>query len=555
MSNLHRLQWIDAQIRAGAYPNARALAEAFEISRRQALRDFEYLRDSLGAPLEYSALHRGFTYSSAAFTLPGPYVTPAQQSLLGSLAAYYTNVAASDSRFGAAYADMAGLLQRLGGPSGAPAAGGGAPAASLLAPYRAMVELPAGALPPAIQPYWRGEAGPGAIACEFADPDGFLGALLGSGARFAIRWPAWLRARFLHRLDQLTELHASAVDVTRPVTPPAVSSGQQAEPRRNDPMKKSTGARFTPGWTSYVGAVRGVLTAAGMTDLSYPMLMGTTGMAFHLIMAEDCCVSSVTVYDWPFEHQSALDRLGVLSETFTAMPEDATYEAARRRAVTNIKAGVDRGVGAVLWGVDTGEFGAVYGYDDDDGVFLVSGCFGDHGMSQPILYENVGKTFEGAPMLHYQIPVERTAIDPARAYASSLRYYIRHTEATTHVAPRYKSGLLAYDNWVGALRSGKFQHLGLRYNTTVYAEAKGCAAAYLKQLTEDWNSRLAPAAEVFARQAAVYGKMMAALGHADFMHVDLHKPVADSEAAALLPLVKEARELEVEALAKVKAAL
>lgn len=51
MPMLHRIQWVDAQIRAGRYPNARALAAAFEISHRQALRDLAYMRDSLGAPL------------------------------------------------------------------------------------------------------------------------------------------------------------------------------------------------------------------------------------------------------------------------------------------------------------------------------------------------------------------------------------------------------------------------------------------------------------------------------------------------------------------------
>jgi hypothetical protein len=71
---LHRIQWIDAQIRAARYPNARRVAERFEISHRQAQRDFEYLRDSLGAPLLYSALRRGYRYDGEAYVLPGPFV-------------------------------------------------------------------------------------------------------------------------------------------------------------------------------------------------------------------------------------------------------------------------------------------------------------------------------------------------------------------------------------------------------------------------------------------------------------------------------------------------
>lgn len=48
MSNLHRILWIDQEIRRGGYPNSRTIAEQFEISPRQAARDIEYLRYSLG---------------------------------------------------------------------------------------------------------------------------------------------------------------------------------------------------------------------------------------------------------------------------------------------------------------------------------------------------------------------------------------------------------------------------------------------------------------------------------------------------------------------------
>lgn len=44
--------------------------------------------------------------------------------------------------------------------------------------------------------------------------------------------------------------------------------------------------------------------------------MGLTGMAFHLIMHQECCPSSVTSYDWLSEHSIAFDRLGVLSEIY-----------------------------------------------------------------------------------------------------------------------------------------------------------------------------------------------------------------------------------------------
>lgn len=89
MSNLHRIQWIDAQIRAKRYPNSRSIAEQFEISPRQASRDIEYLRYSLGAPLEYSAYYNGYCYTSEAFTLPQLYIGEEEKMALVYLAEQY----------------------------------------------------------------------------------------------------------------------------------------------------------------------------------------------------------------------------------------------------------------------------------------------------------------------------------------------------------------------------------------------------------------------------------------------------------------------------------
>lgn len=89
MSNLHRIQWIDAQIRAKKFPNSRSIAEHFEISVRQASRDIEYLRYSLGAPLEYSARENGYYYSENTFTLPAFFIGEEEKKALSYLADQY----------------------------------------------------------------------------------------------------------------------------------------------------------------------------------------------------------------------------------------------------------------------------------------------------------------------------------------------------------------------------------------------------------------------------------------------------------------------------------
>jgi predicted DNA-binding transcriptional regulator YafY len=110
MSNLHRLQWIDAMIRARRYPNCRRIADKFEISARQAARDIEYLRDSLSAPIEYSAEHNGYYYTSEAFVLPAVMVSEEERRALAVLAEQYARV---HSQTGARLAE---IFSRLAGP-------------------------------------------------------------------------------------------------------------------------------------------------------------------------------------------------------------------------------------------------------------------------------------------------------------------------------------------------------------------------------------------------------------------------------------------------------
>ncbi|KHF36936.1 hypothetical protein CM49_00863 [Paenibacillus sp. P1XP2] len=89
MSNMHRIHWFDQRIRGGHYPSSRDLALQFEISRRQAQRDIEYLAVSLRAPLVYIAKHRGYGYEDKTYMLPHLYMTEEEKSVLKFLARKY----------------------------------------------------------------------------------------------------------------------------------------------------------------------------------------------------------------------------------------------------------------------------------------------------------------------------------------------------------------------------------------------------------------------------------------------------------------------------------
>ncbi len=61
---------IHQQLKAGTFPNALTFAEEMEVSRRTILRDIEYMRDQMGAPIEYDAEKRGFFYTESTFMFP-----------------------------------------------------------------------------------------------------------------------------------------------------------------------------------------------------------------------------------------------------------------------------------------------------------------------------------------------------------------------------------------------------------------------------------------------------------------------------------------------------
>jgi predicted DNA-binding transcriptional regulator YafY len=70
-----RAIWVEKEIRAGRYPNARMIAERFEISAKTAQRVIDFMRDRMGRRMEYSAEHRGWYYGEPQEPLPAESLT------------------------------------------------------------------------------------------------------------------------------------------------------------------------------------------------------------------------------------------------------------------------------------------------------------------------------------------------------------------------------------------------------------------------------------------------------------------------------------------------
>jgi len=70
-----RFLWFHGQIKADKFPNARNLAEIFEVSGRTAQRDVEFMRDRLYAPLEYNRRYSGYSYTDDSYELPALWIS------------------------------------------------------------------------------------------------------------------------------------------------------------------------------------------------------------------------------------------------------------------------------------------------------------------------------------------------------------------------------------------------------------------------------------------------------------------------------------------------
>ena len=81
-SKFRRLLELDQQIRAGSYPNAFSFARDWEMSRRTVVRDIEFLRDSLRAPIEYDPREAGYYYSDPSWTFQQIELTEGELLLL-----------------------------------------------------------------------------------------------------------------------------------------------------------------------------------------------------------------------------------------------------------------------------------------------------------------------------------------------------------------------------------------------------------------------------------------------------------------------------------------
>ena len=74
-SSKFRTRWrhvaiIDERVRGGSAPNCNELSRELEVCSRTVLRDIEFMRYDLGAPIEYDPARNGYVYTEPSWSLP-----------------------------------------------------------------------------------------------------------------------------------------------------------------------------------------------------------------------------------------------------------------------------------------------------------------------------------------------------------------------------------------------------------------------------------------------------------------------------------------------------
>lgn len=618
------------------------------------MRDMEYLRDSLGAPLQYSAEQKGYFYSESTYVFPALLISESEEQTLSYLATEY-------SRSGMAMGErLAQLFQRIAGTRSQSGESGDTPANLSLQdipivplepaesevysalseaivdrfqiefrytkargtvsrrvvspyklfikssvhylvgycsyrhgirvfrlnrisdiqqvdgpfyidpgfreeeyskeapfefklPYKARIAID-GNMNPALLEHSFTRLSDGKLEIMFKDPSRLIASLMGLDSGFEILEPSWLRARLEKKIALIGEKNFKWDILCH--TP---SDNLSAPTRKEKEMAKKIieGAVMEHNtWTSYIAAAEGCLRAAGLWEDETWKLLGFSGMGFHFIVHKELCPSSVTVYDWNGEHLDCMDRIGIVSETFSIMEDGRhnTLREARERAAEKIKESIERGVPALVWAPTSClEFGIIKGYDDADGVFFVEECTGQP--ADPLLYENLGKS--EVPILFYQIFFKKVPVDESQMILQSLQFGLSEWKKENHVSPDYyASGMKGYANFIGALEKGGFNEFGLGYLASVYMDSKNALAQYL-----DWVAARPDAAKSLMKAARYYKKIsdawmeIAKLAPFSGSNNRGNTPLDKRNFPAILKLANEAFAKEKEAMEEIGAAV
>lgn len=314
-------------------------------------------------------------------------------------------------------------------------------------------------------------------------------------------------------------------------------------------MYKKLDTTLFSAWNTYAVSMMSVLEDCGMWNKedTFQKFMGVTGIAAQFCIDTHCSALPVTDYDWTAEHPRFLEKIGVKTKLYYAAPDDPAYESRQEQAIRALREALSQNRAAVVWGIDTGEFGIIDGYDDEDSVFFAKGIgSANTSCSMPVLYKNLGKTFSNAPILYVEIPSSFQAIDWKQAYFHSLQQYAQEMTRISDNADR-AFGINGYDFLLSALKNNQCDSFGLRYCVGIYYERKEAMLLYLREIKDTFeNQEIKSVIDEFEQLVTLYRQLMfdaLAQGTDGWNH--LWKEVNKESYPEIIRIVEKIKEREV----------
>lgn len=289
---------------------------------------------------------------------------------------------------------------------------------------------------------------------------------------------------------------------------------------------------------AFIDALYGVLAGKGWFAMPKYMLSGMTGACFRFSVHRRLQPDSSTAYNWMAEHLVACDLIGITASQWGGFNFTPTFPLYQQQAITDIKACIDRGTGAVVW---QDRFVIVHGYNEQEQVFYY--LDGAAESCQEIPFTGLGRN--QSPYAYYQIYEQRMEMDVLQMIKESFIQAVFKAEAHDILLPEseYACGLAAYDAILEILHSGDYDTVGAAETFFVYAAAKRDAANYTQEALAYW-----PAAKEIAAHYTRLSEIFAAITQVELRT----KPLPASGMRELLSLFGDAKAAETAAIQSIR---
>lgn len=229
--------------------------------------------------------------------------------------------------------------------------------------------------------------------------------------------------------------------------------------------------------SSYSDVLYRILKHQRWIDFTHDMIVGMTASSFRLVVDRRLTAESISAYNWMAENFVAADFIGVTASQAAGFSFEPTFPLYQKQALHDIKASINRGVGAIVW---HNQFVIAAGYDDTEQLIYLCDCEGQERL--PLPYHSFGQN--ESPYWYYQVLESHQSVDVWEVCKESLIQAVYKWETHDYMLPPqdYACGAEAYSNISAALQSGTYDTIEAAIVLRYYARSRQNIASYVAAL-------------------------------------------------------------------------